>query len=255
MLSMEKINSLTLVVPTFKQERTIEDNLTSLQEAVKNLPFNTEIIIVVDGFLDKTYSILKKKQSKYLKVVGYEKNRGKGFAVRSGMLEAKGDIIGFIDGGMDIDPTGISLLINHMIWYDADVIIGSKLHPVSQVNYPFFRKVMSWGYRSFIRILFGLRIRDSQVGLKLFKKKVVKDVFPRILVKNYAFDIEVLAVAHAMGYKRIYEGPIRLNFNQNSSINSSNFWKVIALMLWDTLAVFYRLKILHFYDKPRSNFK
>jgi glycosyltransferase involved in cell wall biosynthesis len=183
-------------------------------------------------------------------VIGYEKNQGKGFAVRKGMLEAKGDVVGFIDGGMDIDPTGIALLINHMIWYDADVIIGSKLHPVSQVDYPFFRKVLSWGYRSLIRMLFGLRIRDSQVGLKLFKKEVVKDVFPRILVKNYAFDIEVLAVAHARGFTRIYEGPVRLNFNQKSSITPENFWKIVGFMLWDTMAVFYRLKILQYYNKP-----
>lgn len=252
---MEKIKLLSLIVPTFKQEKTIVSNITSLQEAVKSLPFETEIIIVVDGILDDTYGMLKKKKSKYLRVVGYEKNQGKGFAVRKGMLEAKGDVIGFIDGGMDIDPTGIALLINHMVWYNADVIIGSKLHPVSQVDYPFPRKVLSWGYRSLIRLLFGLRVRDSQVGLKLFKRNVVRDVFPRILVKNYAFDIEVLAVAHARGFTRIFEGPVRLNFNKKSSITPGNFWKIIGLMLWDTMAVFYRLKILRYYKKPSQSYK
>lgn len=247
---MEKIKLLSLIVPSYKQEKTILRNIQLLEHAVKDMPFETEIVVVVDGFTDNTYQLLQKRKGRLLQVIGYENNQGKGYAVREGMLNANGDIIGFIDAGMDIDPTGIDMLINHMMWYNADVIIGSKLHPVSQVDYPLWRKIMSWGYRTFIRLLFGLKIRDTQVGLKLFKRKVVRDVFPRILVKNYAFDIEVLAVSYSRGFTRIFEGPVRLNFNNRSSISPQNFLKVIFHMLWDTAAVFYRLKILHYYDKP-----
>jgi hypothetical protein len=78
---------------------------------------------------------------------------------------------------------------------------------------------------------------------------VAKDVFAKIIVKRFAFDIEVLAVAYKLGYTKIYEAPIKLNFNRASSITSAGFWKVIFWMLWDTAAVFYRLKIIHYYDK------
>jgi hypothetical protein len=125
--------------------------------------------------------------------------------------------------------------------------VGSKLHPVSKVRYPFARLVLSWGYRTLVKILFGLSLRDTQVGIKLFRKKVIRDVLPRLLVKTYAFDIEILAVSYYLGYKRIYEAPIELDFAGMSSITSKSFWQVILHMLWDTLAVFYRLKIRRYY--------
>jgi dolichol-phosphate mannosyltransferase len=248
---MEKVKLLSLVVPAYKQEKTIAVDIEHLSKALSAFNFNYEIIVVVDGFVDKTYETAKSLTSKFknLRVLGYEQNKGKGFALKLGFAEARGDIIGFIDAGMDLDPTEISIMLNIMEWNNADIVIGSKLHPESKINYPFVRKVISWGYRTLTHILFGFKVRDSQVGLKLFKKKVAKDVFGKIIVKRFAFDIEVLAVAQKMGYTRIYEAPIKLNFSHASSITSSSFWKVIFWMLWDTAAVFYRLKILHYYDK------
>jgi hypothetical protein len=136
-----------------------------------------------------------------------------------------------------------------MLWYDADIIVGSKLHPVSQVEYPFFRKVLSWGYRSINRILFGLKIRDTQVGMKFYKRKVVEDVFPKLLVKQFAFDVETLAVANALGYTRIFDAPIKLKYNKSSTIDNKKYWKVVWNMLWDTAAVYYRITYLHYYQK------
>jgi len=244
-------NLISLVIPTYKQSRTIVRDIKLLEELAKTLGIKYEIIIVVDGIVDSTYEKVKKISSKTIKVLAYKDNQGKGHAVRTGMLVAKGDIIGFIDAGMDIDPNGLAMLLNHMVWYDADIIVGSKLHPVSQVNYPYWRKVLSWGYRNLIRLLFGLNVRDSQVGLKLFKRKVVMDVFPRLLVKKFAFDIEILAVANSLGYRRIFDGPIKLDFKENT-INPKIIMPVVFWMLWDTAAVFYRLKILNYYNKKRS---
>ena len=164
-------------------------------------------------------------------------------------MEARGDVVGFIDAGMDLDPSEISVALDLMDLKKADVIVGSKLHPDSKVNYPLSRKILSWGYRTLTFILFGFKIRDTQVGLKFFKKKTAKEVFSRIIIKRFAFDVEVLAVAYALGYTKIYEAPIKLNFRGASSITSSSLWKIISLMLWDTAAVFYRLRILHYYNR------
>lgn len=246
---MEKINLLSIVVPTYKQEKTIVQNIKYLEQTLESLKIPFEIIVVVDGFVDASYEKVKKLKSKHIKILGYEKNHGKGYAVRYGMMKAKGDVIGFMDAGMDIDPTGISMLLNHMIWYDADVIVGSKLHPVSQVEYPFFRKVLSWGYRSINQTLFGLKVKDTQVGIKLFKREVVEKVLPKLLVKQFAFDVETLAVAHALGFKRIFDAPIKLKFDPNSSITNKKYIKTVWNMLWDTSAVFYRIKIRRYYQK------
>jgi len=248
---MKGIKLLSLVVPAYKQEKTIVGDIRSLDKILSSFPFEHEIVVVVDGFLDKTYDFLQDLTSKIkdLKVIGYEKNHGKGYAIKYGVEKANGDVIGFMDAGMDLDPAEISVALGLMEWNKADIIVGSKLHPESKVNYPRSRKILSWGYRNLTHLLFGFNVRDTQVGFKFFKKKVAKDVFSRIIIKRFAFDVEVLTVAHSLGYKRIYEAPIKLNFRDVSSITSSSFWGVIISMLWDTAAVYYRLKILHYYDK------
>jgi glycosyltransferase involved in cell wall biosynthesis len=239
---------LSVVIPAYKQEKTITNDLQTIIQSLDALGYKYEIITVIDGIVDNTYHNIAKLKSSKIKIIEYQKNQGKGHAVRIGMLHAKGDVIGFMDSGMDINPAGFNMLLNHMAWYDADIIVGSKLHPVSKVNYPLYRKILSWGYRILTSTLFGFRVRDTQVGIKFFKRNVVKDVLPRLMVKRYAFDIEILAVAYACGYKRIYEAPVEINF-RGGSITSKNLWNVIYLMLIDTFAVFYRLKILGYYQK------
>lgn len=242
---------VSIIIPAYKQEKTIVSDILRLYNILNRLGINYEIIAVVDGLWDGTYDEIRKTQNEKLRIYAYEKNQGKGHAVRYGMLQARGDVIGFIDAGMDCDPLGISILLDFMNLHNADIVIGSKLHPDSIVNYPMERKILSWGYRTFTHLLFGFNIRDTQVGLKLFKRKVVRSVFPKLLVKKFAFDVEALAVSYSYGYKRIYEAPVNLTFKNNSSITSRSFWKIIFLMLWDTTAVFYRLKILKYYDKKR----
>lgn len=245
---MKQAKLLSIILPCYKQEKTIYKNLLSLERTLISLDIPYEIIMVIDGGNDRTLEQAKKIKNRNIKIFHYTENQGKGFAVKHGMLKAKGDIIGFLDAGMEIDPESIHMLLNHMKWYDADVIVGSKLHPVSLVQYPVSRKILSWGYRTFTRLLFGFKVRDTQVGLKLFKRKVVRSVFPKLLVKKFAFDIEILAVSYNLGYVRIYEAPVRLTFGRGS-ISSKNFWKVILHMVWDTFAVYYRIKILNYYKE------
>lgn len=255
---------ISLIVPVYKQENVIARNLRTILTELEKLPTPYELIVVVDGTIDRSMEEARKVTSPHVSVVGYETNHGKGYAVRFGMAKSHGDIIGFIDAGGDIKEEGLSMMLEHFRWYTADVVVGSKRHPVSKVQYPWPRKILSWGYQLLVRVLFGLNIRDSQVGLKLYRRVVLEDVLPRLLVKQFAFDIEILAVAHRLGYTRIYEAPVELTFQGASSITSQNFWRIVINVLWETLAVFYRLRILHYYDNtnkrkwrfdPELNFK
>jgi len=243
---------VSIIVPIYRQQKTIQQDLKNIDNAMKNTRWNYEIIGVVDGFVDDSYNQAKKVESNNVKIFGYEENKGKGYAVRYGMAKSTGDIVAFIDSGMDINPNGISLILEHMEWYDADIMVGSKRHSASRVTYPFIRKVFSFIYQTLIRILFDLKIRDTQVGLKIFKRSVLEKVLPRLLVKKFAFDIEMLAVANHLGFKNIYDAPIEINmdFTTNSSFSPLKlvFNKNIWAMIHDTLGVFYRLKILKYYD-------
>lgn len=245
---------LSVIVPAYKQEKTIKVDLESVINVLKEgLPQNVdyEVICVVDGKVDNTEKEARKVDSPKLKVVSYPINRGKGYAVRYGMSQAGGDLISFLDAGRDISPKGMMMLLAHMEWYNADIIVGSKRHPASKIDYPFWRKVLSIGYHFGAKVLFGLRLTDTQSGIKIFKRQVVDKILPRLLVKRYAMDIEMLAVARYLGFTRIYEAPIEITFNRSTSrIN----WYTAFKMAQDTAAVFYRLHILHFYDdKNRAN--
>lgn len=243
-------NLLSVIVPAYKQAKTIKKDLETIDQTLANgLPNNTnyEIICVVDGSPDKTYQNAKKVKSKKIIVLNYKQNRGKGYAVRFGMKKAKGDLISFLDAGREIPPKGIMMLMAHMEWYDADIIVGSKRHPASKVHYPLTRRILSAGYQAGVRLLLGISVRDTQSGIKIFKREVVKKILPRLLVKRYAMDVEMLAVANYLGYKRIYEAPIEIQYKFEDLTHASGF-KSILNMAWDTLAVFYRLKILKYYD-------
>ena len=246
---MEEIKLLSLVVPSFRQEETIVEDILKIKEVLEGLSYSFEIIVVIDGAPKKTYCKLLPyvRHSKKIKVFKYKKNKGKGYAVRYGMLRSRGDIVGFIDAGMEINPSGIVRLIDFLKNYKADIVVASKLHPDSKVKYPIYRLLFSYIYRKMTHLLFGFQVRDTQVGFKIFRREVVDTVFPKLVVNNFAFDIEVLAIAYSKGFRRIVEGPVELDFNRASSITSANFWKIISHMIIDTILIFYRIKFTNYY--------
>ena len=250
---------LSVIIPTYKAEKTIAKSLIKVKEVLDQLRTHYEIICVVDGKLDDTFARAKAVSEKFpgkIKVVGYKNNLGKGHAVKYGMAKSSGDIVAFVDEGLDLNPNGLSMLLEHFEWYKADIVVGSKRHPASKVYYPWQRRILSWGYQMLVRILFGLNVKDTQVGMKFFRREVLKKVLPRVLVKQFAFDIEILSVANYLGFRRIYEAPVELKMKFGggvSTIASKGFLRTLWNMLWDTAAVFYRLRIRRYYDDSNKN--
>ncbi len=240
---------LSVIIPVFRQEKTIKKNLLSIIAELDMTRLPYEVIVVVDGFVDNTLQQAKKVKNKHLRIYGYEQNKGKGYAVRYGMARSRGDVVAFIDAGGEIRESGISMLLEHMRWYNADIIVGSKRHPASKVSYPWHRTILSFGYQLLVKVLFGLQVRDTQVGLKIYKRKVLEDVLPRMSHDGFSFDIELLAVTNHLGYTRIYESPVELDFSKvGSSITGWNTWRVILRMLRDTIDIFLKLRLLGYYD-------
>lgn len=245
------MKKFSLIIPVYKQANTIKRDIENVIAVLESAKIDFEIIPVIDGMVDKSFQEAKKIKDSRVHVVGYQTNHGKGYAVRYGFSHATGDVIGFKDGGGDLKSKALPLMLAQFEFQKADVVIGSKRHPDSKVNYPWYRKVLSFGYQLITHVLFGLTVRDSQVGLKVYRRIVLEDVMPRLLVKEFAFDIEMLAVAYYLGYIRIHEAPVEINL-RTSSITSKNFWRIIFRTLWDTVAVFYRLRMLHYYDSTNK---
>jgi len=247
-----KQHFISVIIPAYKQAETIRQDIYSIYDTLERIRYNYEIIVVIDGLsVDNSQSELNKVKLKNLKVIGYKNNHGKGYAVRYAMARAKGDYIAFIDAGMEIDPNGLSLIIEQLEWYEADIIVGSKRHPASIVKYPFQRKIISLGAQVISKFLLNINVRDTQAGLKIFKRKVLETVLPRLLLKNYAFDLELLSVSNRLGFTRIYEAPIKLTYDFTSLTHASGL-KIIFNCLYDALAVFYRLRIKKYYDNKNK---
>ena len=238
---------ISIVVPSYKQEQTIVSNLKRLHKALSKTAYEYEIIVVLDGSVDNSLDKLTQAKLPQTVVLAYEKNRGKSYAIRLGMSKARGEHVMFIDAGSEIDPQGMQMLLLHLQWYEADIIVGSKRHMASIVNYTWDRKILSWGYYFFVKLLFGLQIKDTQAGIKVFRKAVLEKILPRLVEKRFAGDLEMLVVARKLGFNRIFEAPIKLDYDFAQVSSAATLNSIFRIFL-DTLAIFYRSRILGYYD-------
>lgn len=241
---------LSVVVPVYDSATTIVENVRVIRQAVEGqVDGDVELIVVSDGSIDGTAEALLAAQPETaLRVIHYDRNLGKGYAVRAGALAARADWVGFIDADLDLDPAALPRFLETAKNEKLDFAIGSKRHPDSSVHYPRSRRVASWCYQQLNRLLFRLDVRDTQVGIKVFSREVVEQVMPLLLVKQFAFDLELLAVGHALGYTRVKELPVQLDYRfTGSGVRSA----AVARALIDTAAIFYRLRILRTYQRKR----
>jgi len=238
---------LSVIVPAYREGPRIYKNLLKLLGELDELAIEYEVIVVSDGNADNTTSEAERVGSPQVKVLSYPVNKGKGYALGFGVARASGRLVTFIDADMELDPRDIKSFIDLMQRNEADIVIGSKRHPLSKVAYPTFRRFESVVYQALIRVVFNLNVRDTQTGHKLFRREVLAEVVPLLAVKRFAFELELLVVAHHQGYRRVVEAPITLDYQFNSTVQPGAVFSI----LWDTAAIFYRLRILRYYDHRR----
>lgn len=239
---------LSVIVPAYREGPRIYRNLQKLLTELDQLAMDYEVVLVSDGNTDDTESEARRLASPRLKVVAYTDNMGKGYALGYGVRESTGDLVTFIDADMELHPRDIKPFIEVMKMGNYDIVVGSKHHPQSKVSYPWFRRLQSRVYQLVIRVLFNLDVSDTQTGHKLLRREVVTDVVPLLAVKRFAFDLELLVVAHKLGYRRVAEAPIELSFQFQSTVSPRTVFEI----LWDTAAIFYRLRITRYYDRRRA---
>jgi glycosyltransferase involved in cell wall biosynthesis len=237
--------ALSVVVPAYREGRRIYDNLNRLVGELDKLRVPYEVVVVSDGNTDATVREALRVESPAVKVFHYPMNVGKGFALSCGVDQSAGALVTFIDADMELDPANIRGFMDLMETTGCDAVIGSKRHPESKVAYPKFRRFQSAMYQLVVRLLFNLDVTDTQTGLKLFRRPVLQEALPLLAIKKFAFDLELLVVARQLGYQKIVEAPIRLDYQFESTVDLRSAWSV----LWDTAAIFYRLRILRFYRR------
>lgn len=233
---------LSLIMPAYNEEDGIELVVEKVDNIVRQMGLTYELIVVDDGSVDNTRFKVASyaRNNGHVKVVGYNDNAGKGFALRTGFFHASGDMVVLMDSDLDID----SRLVGHYVkaLSNADIVVASKWHCQSNVDIPLIRRILSHGFNVLVKLLTGIRLSDTQTGLKAIRRSAFVNVFPRLTVKRFAFDVELLALANLLGL-RVVELPISIRMR--GLFGSKEVWR----MFTDLLGITYRLRVTRWYQR------
>ncbi|MGO9557826.1 MAG: glycosyltransferase, partial [Acidimicrobiales bacterium] len=238
----------TIVVPHYNAGARLLQHVADLVEVLRDAGVSAEIVAVSDGTEDGSDEGLALLGPE-VRIVELEQNMGKGMAVRVGLSLGRGRHLGFIDGDGDIPAAVLRQFIELMKTEEPHFVIGSKLHPDSNIVYPPMRRVYSRGYQIICKVLLGVGVSDTQTGVKLVSREVLQAVLPLLSEQGFALDVELLAVARRFGYRNIVELPIEIRERFTSTITAESIWT----MLLDTLAIAWRLRVVHKYDYLRQH--
>lgn len=240
--AVELTYQFSIIVPVFNEESKISIVLNQIKGILAEYVQNYEVIVINDGSLDDTLKVIleEQKSDPHVKVLTYPTNMGKGYAVRLGVTNSKGDIVVFLDGDSNISPIEIREFINQLEGYD--LTIASKAHALSVVSGPTERLILSKAFNLLVRLLVGVKINDTQAGLKVGRGPALRNIFEKVSVKGFAFDVELLAIATKLDLK-IKELPIRV------AIDSSFNMKDIVKMFLDVMRISYRSRLTRRYQQ------
>ena len=235
-----KQRTLSVVMPAYNEEAHIYANIGKVVQALNKFTEDFEVIVVNDGSVDQTKKEIMKAMACYnmVKIVSYEKNRGKGNAIKQGVNASSGVYIAFLDADLDLPPEQLETYLKCLMEDKADVVIGSKMHRKSQINYPLVRKIISFGYYCMLKLLFHLNVKDTQTGIKMFKAKALKSVIGKVKTQGFAYDIEILVALNCRKY-RIMELPVTLNFSRENGMGRIRLSDIIRVFK-DTWVIFFR---------------
>jgi dolichyl-phosphate beta-glucosyltransferase len=219
-ISREKImqsKKITLVIPAYNEASIIKDTIeTSLSYLEQSFP-EYELIISDDGSTDETRAIVESFSNSHLRYVGHMPNRGKGSAVREGILAAKGDIVAYTDADLAYGIEAVGELIQKLEAEGTEIAIGSrKLHPDGYKDYPAIRLLASRFFSFLTGLLAGFHY-DTQCGLKAFSSKAAKEIFSRCETDGFAFDFEVMMIASGLSFP-VAQLPVKIVNHRDSKV-------------------------------------
>jgi O-antigen/teichoic acid export membrane protein len=242
---------LTVVVPYYNPGPALRSNLVRLMEELGRCDVSFEIIAVDDGSVDGSPDTISDLDPAVVRHLALPYNQGKGAALRYGLLAGNGRYLGFIDADGDLDPVLWRSFVRLIELYEPDGVVGDKRHPLTMIDSSasWTRNVCSVGYRLLVWLLFpSLQVHDTQVGLKVFRRQVVADVLPHCVERRFVLDVEILALANRLGYRRILAAPINLYRVDQSTVTP----RAVVRMLADTLRLAWRLQVRDGYRLPAA---
>jgi glycosyltransferase involved in cell wall biosynthesis len=202
--------SYSLVIPAFNESSRIRPTLDEILRYIGERKWDAEILVVDDGSRDDTAEIVREyaRAHSQIQLVQNPGNRGKGYSVRNGMLHARGDICLFTDADLS-SPIAEAQKLFDAIQQGADIAIGSRwLRAELQTErQPFYRQAFGRIFNILLRLVLGLRFKDTQCGFKAFRRETAQRIFPLQRIERWGFDPEILFLARRMNLK-VSEVPV-----------------------------------------------
>jgi glycosyltransferase involved in cell wall biosynthesis len=231
MSTLTSFVDLSIIVPAYNEAQRLPPTLERLARFLQTLPLRSEIVVVDDGSKDDTCGVVERAMGQFpgLRLVRQTPNRGKGAAVRMGMLEARGQIRVMCDADCSMPPEQLPRLLAPIIARTAQIAIGSRYAEGARtdVKQPLYRVLWSRLCNKVIQRSLVPGVRDTQCGFKAFTAEAARDLFQRARIDGWAFDLEILALARRRGYS-IQEVGVEWLDDRRSRINPlKDMWKVI----------------------------
>jgi glycosyltransferase involved in cell wall biosynthesis len=195
--------SISIIVPAYNEEKRLPGALEAIREYLAKTSWDfAEIVVVDDGSTDRTGALAQAAGARVLKNPG---NRGKGYSVKHGVLEARGEWLLVTDADLSAPIGDLDRLWAAAGQQDAQVAIGSRAldRSLVGVHQPFLREAAGRAFNIVMRVVTGLPFRDTQCGFKLFEALAARQIFPRQRLDGFGFDVEVLFIARQLGYRAV----------------------------------------------------
>ncbi len=213
---------ISIVIPAFNEEIRSGVSLRGIVDYFSRSEEEYEVIVVDDGSIDGTSSKVREFEHilPKLEIVRYETNRGKGYALRQGVLASEGDLVLVTDADLSTPIEEIEKLARLVIHGECDIAIGSRALALSEImkKQPFWRRGMGKIFNKIVKLLVIDDFNDTQCGFKLFTGRVAKSLFREAVIDRFAYDVEILALAKKRGY-RVLDVPIKWINSPESRVN------------------------------------
>lgn len=248
LIIIETLQSISVVIPAYNEESRLPATLEKVCEYLGKADFQSwEVLVVDDGSRDGTASVAEKvgRRVPEVKLLRNPGNRGKGYSVKHGMLEAKGEWVLFSDADLSAPIEELKNLLEAVNRQGVEVAIGSRAlnRSLIGVHQSKFRETAGRFFNLMVQILTGLRLWDTQCGFKLFRKDAAGEVFSRLRLERFGFDVEALFIARKKGY-RIAEVPVRWNHVDGTKVSmfrdSADMFLDLLRIRWNQVRGCYR---------------
>lgn len=226
---------LSIIIPLYNEQRRIA-NLSKVYKYLDKCNFSYEVLLINDGSTDNTIKEFKKIGKKFrFDILSYDQNKGKGFAIRQGMLKAKGKFRLFTDIDLSTPIKEFDKFLLNL--EKVDILIGSRRLNISNViiRQPFLREILGRGFTLLSQKFLQLKLSDCTCGFKCFSEKAAHDIFTRQRINRWGFDSEILFLAKKIGFC-IKEIPVSWSNNPDTKVK---FPQDIIYSLWDLLKIRY----------------